>query len=48
MVHMLMLLEGGCCRQVSIVVSGSMVDMWMLLEGGCCRQVSTVASLVVW
>ena len=42
------LLLGGCCRQVSRCVSGSMVDKWMLLNGGCCRQVSSVVFLVVW
>ena len=36
-----------CCRQVSTIVSGSMVDMWLLLLGGCFRQVSLVVSLGV-
>ena len=48
MVDRWMLLYGGCCRQICLVVSGGMVDMWMLLLGGCCRQVSIVVSLIVW
>ena len=31
MVDRWMLLLSGCCRQVSIVVSGCMVDKWLLL-----------------
>ena len=48
MVDRWMLLLGGCCRQISLVVSGVMVDRWVLLLGGCCRQVSIVVSLIVW
>ena len=48
MIDRWMLLQGGCCRQISLVVSGGMVDRWMLLLGGCFRQVSIVVSLIVW
>ena len=31
MVDRCLLLKGGCCRQESTAVPGSMVDRWMLL-----------------
>ena len=46
MIDRWMLLYGGCCRQINIVVSGGMVDRWMLLLCGCCMQVSIVCMLL--
>ena len=44
MVDKCLLLQGYCCRLVSIVDSVSMVDKCLLLQGYCCRLVSIVDS----